>query len=141
MTLFDNLDIARSGLRTHHTWVDAIADNIANANTVRPMDEAAFQARYVEAVSLNRDRTAAGKGGGVGVSEIRESSAEGIVSYEPDNPLANEDGLVRRPDMDFGAQMASLIVAQRAYQANVSVMERARDAYQTALSIGEGARG
>jgi flagellar basal body rod protein FlgC len=32
--------------------------------------------------------------------------------------------------------MTHLIVAQRSYQANVTVFERARDSYQRALEIG-----
>lgn len=137
-TIFGTLDIARSGMRTHHTWLDAIADNIANVNTVVPTDEDAFQARYVEAVSLNRAQTDRGVGGGVGVNRILTGSPDGILKYDPTNPLADELGYVRAPDMDMAEQMSAMMLAQRAYQASISSMQRATEAYQTALRIGQG---
>ena len=75
-------------------------------------------------------------GDGARVSAIRLGDAEGRLRYEPDHPLADENGYVRTPDMDLETQMTSLIVAQRSYQANVTVFERARDSYQRALEIG-----
>ena len=56
--------------------------------------------------------------------------------YDPDHPFADENGMVRMPDIDMNDQMTSMIIAQRGYQANVSVVERARNAYQAALQIG-----
>ncbi len=63
-------------------------------------------------------------------------SAEGRLAYDPNNPLADEDGMVRMPDIDLGQQMSSLIMAQRAYQANAAVVDRARESYLAALQIG-----
>jgi flagellar basal-body rod protein FlgC len=40
------------------------------------------------------------------------------------------------PDIDMGDQMTQLLIAQRAYQVNISVIERARDAYTAALGLG-----
>ncbi|BDZ49008.1 hypothetical protein GCM10025867_12490 [Frondihabitans sucicola] len=48
MGMFDAIGIAGTGLTVHRKWLDAISDNIANVNTVKPMSGAAFQARYVE---------------------------------------------------------------------------------------------
>jgi flagellar basal-body rod protein FlgC len=58
--------------------------------------------------------------------------------YEPKNPLADKDGYVRYPDIDLGDQMAQLIMAQRGYQANLSVIDRATKSYQAALQLGKG---
>ena len=60
----------------------------------------------------------------------------GRMTYEPDNPPADAQGYVRRPDIDLGAQMTQLIQAQRGYQANLSVIQRATESYNTALQIG-----
>ena len=38
--------------------------------------------------------------------------------------------------VDLADQMTSLIIAQRAYEANAKVFESARDAYRRALQIG-----
>ncbi len=61
----------------------------------------------------------------------------GRVTYEPDNPLADANGMVRRPDIDMSEQMVYMQMAQRGYQANVSSFQYARDAYETLLNIGK----
>jgi len=75
-------------------------------------------------------------GGGAQVSGIALGSAEGRVVYEPTNPLADEDGYVRYPDVDMASQMTQLIMAQRGYQANAAVVDRAKTSYEAALQIG-----
>lgn len=126
---FDAIGIAGTGMTVHRKWLDAIADNIANVNTVRRTNEAAFQARYVEIEAA--DGTA-----GVYVKSDVYGSAEGRLAYDPNNPLADEDGMVRMPDIDLGEQMSALIMAQRAYQANAAVVDRAKESYMAALQIG-----
>jgi flagellar basal-body rod protein FlgC len=135
MGAFDILAISGSGVNLNRTWLDAISDNIANISTVRPTSEAAYQARYVEATAVAPD---AAQPGGVAVSGIALSSAEGKLSYQPDNPMADAQGMVRLPDVDLSEQMTQLIMAQRGYQANLSVVQRATDAYNAALQIGKG---
>ena len=49
----------------------------------------------------------------------------------------NAEGYVRMPDIDLGTQMADLIMAQRGYQANAAVVDRAKTAYEAALQIGK----
>ena len=44
---------------------------------------------------------------------------------------------MRYPDIDLGEQMTQLIMAQRGYQANLAVVERAATAYQAALQLGK----
>lgn len=131
MTMFGALHTAQSGLRVHRTWLDAVSDNIANINTVRPADEAAFQRRMVVAEAIDY-----GAAGGVRISSATFGDPAGRLRYEPDHPFADEDGMVRYPDIDLADQMAQLMVAQRGYQANVAVVERAREAYQAALGLG-----
>jgi flagellar basal-body rod protein FlgC len=60
----------------------------------------------------------------------------GRLVYDPQHPLADEGGYVRQPDIDLGSQMTQLIMAQRGYQANLAVVERARDAYTAAVNLG-----
>ncbi|GAA3335432.1 flagellar basal body protein [Curtobacterium sp. C1] len=130
MTTFDAIGIASTGLTVHRKWLDAISDNIANVNTVRSMDDSAFQARYVEVQEGAGTSGAYVKGAAFG-------SAAGRVTYDPENPLANAQGYVRMPDIDLGTQMADLIMAQRGYQANAAVVDRAKTAYEAALQIGK----
>jgi flagellar basal-body rod protein FlgC len=127
--VFGAIATAGSGLVVYRKWLDAVSDNIANINDVRPTSGPAFQARYV--VAQARDN-----GTGVDVSGIELGKAEGRVVYQPDHPLADAQGMVRLPDIELSDQMTQLILAQRGYQANLAVVDRARDAYQQALSLG-----
>jgi flagellar basal-body rod protein FlgC len=126
---FDAIGIAGTGLTLHRKWLDAISDNMANVNTAKPTSGAAFQARYIVAQE--------GEGvTGAYVSGAAYGSAEGRMVYEPDNPVADANGYVRYPDIDLSSQMGSLIMAQRGYQANAAVVDRAKETYQAALEIG-----
>ena len=134
MTTFGAIGIASTGLTVHRKWLDAVSDNLANMNTVRGTDEAAFQAKFVVAEAANYGND--GLGDGVRVKGIELGSAEGRMTYEPDHPLADAEGYVRYPDIDMATQMTSLLMAQRGYQANLAVVERATQAYQAALQLG-----
>jgi flagellar basal-body rod protein FlgC len=131
---FDALGISGSGLLVHRKWMDAVSDNMANLNTVNPYEAEPFRERLIVAQAV---------GYGSGEGGVRVARAEfggdpgGRVVYEPDHPLANEDGMVRYPDIDMGDQMVSLMMAQRGYQANLAVVERATTAYQAALQLGK----
>ena len=130
--LFSVFGIAGSGVTVNRKWLDAIADNIANVNTVRSTNEEAFRARYVVARSVDY-----GDGiGGVEVAGTMQGSAEGKLVYDPQHPLADAEGNVRMPDIDLGSQMTQLMMAQRGYQASLAVVDRARDAYSAAIQVG-----
>jgi flagellar basal-body rod protein FlgC len=137
MATFPVLSTMANGLSVFRTWMDAIGDNLANLNTVRRTDEDAFQARYVVAEAVDYGSAATpGIGTGSRVAGVAFGSAEGRLVHDPDHPLADADGMVRLPDIDMATQMTQLIQAQRGYQANLAVVDRARDAYLAALQIG-----
>ena len=131
--MFNSLDIAMSGAHVSRMWMDAISDNVANTNTVRPAGEEPFRARLVVARSV---RDTDGVARGVAVDSIVESQADPVLVYDPQSPLADENGLVTRPVVDLGQQMTDLILASRSYEANLSVVDRMRETYLAALRIG-----
>ena len=131
--MFDSIGISGSALSVHRRWMDAVSDNIANINTVSSTDGEAFKERMVVAQAVDY-----GSGeGGVRVAGAAFGSGEGRLVYEPTHPLADAEGYVRYPDIDLGEQMTQLIMAQRGYQANLAVVERATNAYQAALQLGK----
>ncbi|TFD68335.1 flagellar basal body rod protein FlgC [Cryobacterium gelidum] len=128
--MVDAIGIAGNGMTLHRKWLDAIADNLANANTATATDNAVFQERYIVAQE---------GAGNVGASASAAfGRAEGTLVYEPEHPLADADGYVRYPEIDMAKQMGNLIMAQRGYQANAAVVDRAKTAYEAALQIGRG---
>ncbi|GAB4098615.1 flagellar basal body rod protein FlgC [Sinomonas halotolerans] len=125
---FDALGIAGTGMNLHRRYLDATADNLSNVNTASAMGGEAFRARYVLAQE--------GQEHGAFVRSVELGDGQGRIVHQPDHPLADEDGYVRYPDIDLGEQMGNLILAQRGYQANAAVVDRARATYESALQIG-----
>lgn len=134
MALFDTFGISGSGLLANRKWLDAVSDNISNVNTATRTNEAAFQQRMIVAQAVDY-----GSGeGGVRVARAEFGDPEGRLVYQPDHPLADAEGYVKYPDIDLGDQMSQMIMAQRGYQANLAVVERATAAYTAALQLGKG---
>jgi flagellar basal-body rod protein FlgC len=128
MGAFDLLRIANTSLGFHQTWLDTLANNIANVNTATRTTENAFQSQMVVA--------RARPDGGVDVAGIALSDPQGRVVNAPDNALADADGNVRLPELDLASQMSQLVMAQRGFQASVQVTKNAQDTYSSALQIG-----
>src|SRR3569833_4526991 len=99
MSTFNAIGVAGSGVTVYRKWLDAVSDNIANIDNVSRTSDKAFQARYVVAQQ-------AADGNGAQVGGVAFGSAQGIVTYAPDNPLADNQGYVRRPDIALSRQMA-----------------------------------
>ena len=133
MAAFDSISISGTGLYAHRKWMDAVSDNIANINTTNAPGEKAFQARMIDVQAFDY-----GGEGGVRVAGTKLGNADGRMVYEPDNPDADGDGYVKYPDIDLGDQMTQLMMAQRGYQASLSSIKSATEAYQQALQLGKG---
>jgi flagellar basal-body rod protein FlgC len=137
---FHSLGISGSGMNVYQTWLDAIADNVANINNVSSTSEAAFQERFVVVQSNRGDGALSGRSGGAfggaRVDRVELGDPNGRTVYQPEHPKADERGFVRIPAVDLSQQMTHMLVAQRAYQANVTAFRSARDAYQRTLEIG-----
>jgi flagellar basal-body rod protein FlgC len=129
MAMFDSIGIAGTGVTVYRKWLDAVSDNIANMNNAASTDGEAFRERFILAEP-------AADGRGVQVGGAVFGDGEGRMVYEPNHPLADERGYVRYPSIDLSEQMGQLIMAQRGYQANLAVVDRARTAYEAALQLG-----
>lgn len=130
MGLFDAMDTASTGVQVSQTWMDATSDNIANMNTVRPGGQAPFRAEEVVAQSLPGT-------GGVTVARVESKGGDPTVTYDPTNPLADSSGNVTQPVVDLSEEMTNMIISNRLYQANLSMMSAAKQSYQAALQIGK----
>ena len=130
---FDGISIAGSGMQAYQTWLDAIADNIANINTITATDEVPFQERVVEVQARKPEAGVAG----IDVVDTAVAETDGRLVYDPSHPLTNDDGFVVAPSMNLEELMTDLIIAQRSFQANSNVLNRARESYERALEIGK----
>jgi flagellar basal-body rod protein FlgC len=132
--VFSTLAVATSGMGVYKTWLNAVADNIANIDDVTSTSAPAFQERFVQVQPIV---DANGVGAGAMVAGAQFGDPNGRVSYDPNNPVADANGLVRRPNMDLTDQMVYLQLAQRGYQANVASFDKVKEAYESLLTIGK----
>jgi flagellar basal-body rod protein FlgC len=75
-------------------------------------------------------------GAGVTVSEIREDKTSPVrLEYNPSHPDANKDGMVEMPNINMVKEMIDMISANRAYEANVTAFQSAKNMESAALQI------
>ena len=151
MGLFTSINIAATGMSAERLRTDVISNNIANASTTRTQEGGAFKrSRGVfEPVSANHPQFRSpftpsdldnGPGKGVKVREVVRDDSEGKFVYMPDHPDAIQSGprkgYVEYPNVNIVNEMVDLISASRAYEANVTVVDGAKDMFNAALDIG-----
>ncbi|MCX7828463.1 MAG: flagellar basal body rod protein FlgC [Thermanaerothrix sp.] len=139
MRVFRSVDVAGSALTAHRVWMDAISSNLANANTTRTPEGGpyvrrvpVFQERLMEA--LKDGSTASG----VKVVSIERDPLPPRMVYQPDHPDANPEGYVAYPNVNVVREMADMMVASRAYEANLTVVETGKAMWNSALEIMRG---
>ncbi len=114
--------IAVSGLKAQRTRMNLIANNIANAETTRTPQGGPFRRQMVilrgEEIGIggNMDKM------GVRVKEVKSDPSPFREVYDPSHPDANGAGYVQYPNVQIAVEMANLVSAQRAYEANIAVM-------------------
>jgi flagellar basal-body rod protein FlgC len=134
------LDISTSGLVAQRIRLDAISSNIANMSSVRNEKGEAkpYQERFV--VFQPDEEVQAGDGAmGVKVAEIRTETVEPEYRHDPNHPLAIKEGkrkgYVAYPKMDMMVQFVDSLIATRAYEANLGVMEITKSLGEQSLRI------
>ncbi|SHG26827.1 flagellar basal-body rod protein FlgC [Jatrophihabitans endophyticus] len=136
--MFQSITTAGTGLQSYHTWLDTIANNIANVNDTAGTSAAAFHEHYV-VLQENGGNGSVGDGVHVAqVAAVSDTAATADAEYDPTNPQADANGDVYRARVDLPGQMGDMIAAQRAFQANANVVDRAKEVYEAAIGIGKG---
>nr|WP_314716270.1 flagellar basal body rod protein FlgC [uncultured Fretibacterium sp.] len=136
MRIFESMEVAGSALTAHRLWMDTISSNLANINTTRTLAGGPYK-RRVPVFAEMVDKTIGGYQdiGGVRVLEIEEDQTPPRLVYQPEHPDANADGYVAFPNVNLVREMTDMLVASRAYEANLSVATSARDMWNGALEV------
>ena len=136
MRIFESMEVAGSALTAHRLWMDTISSNLANINTTRTLAGGPYK-RRVPVFAEMLDRTIGGYQdiGGVRVLEIEEDQTAPRMTYQPDHPDADKDGYVAYPNVNLVREMTDMLVASRAYEANLSVVTTAREMWNGALEV------
>lgn len=150
MNISNSFQISASGLTAQRLRMDVISANIANAETTRAKvenGEAVPYRRKVVVMSPSETtfeqalQSAMGndsKVTGVKVAGIQEDQSEFKLVYKPTHPDANSDGYVLMPNVDMAKEMIDMLVASRAYEANITALNASKSMIMKALEIGKG---
>jgi flagellar basal-body rod protein FlgC len=144
MSLTSIFDIAGTGMNAQSVRLNTTASNIANAESASSSTDQVyrgrhpvFQAQFVSAMQGGMDLPQEYDHMGVKVAGIVESDANFQERYEPDHPLANEEGYVLYPNVNVVEEMTNMISASRSFQVNVDVMNSAKQMVQRVLTLGQ----
>lgn len=138
MDLFSSMRVSATGLDAQSKRMNTISSNLANAETV------GYRKKDV-LVGAETDRESFGEilqnqldenVQGVRVEDIVEDQKPPRMVYNPSHPQANADGYVAMPNVNTVEEMANMISSQRAYEADVTAMNAAKQMAQKALEIG-----
>jgi flagellar basal-body rod protein FlgC len=147
MGMFDSLNVSATGLTAERLRMDVTAENLANAQTTRGADGQPYKRKEVVlgqagsggfgsqlAVAMGGSSSGSAPGG-VEVQAITEDASPGKLVYDPGHPDANADGYVQMPNVDTVTEMVDLISSSRAYEANVTAMQSAKQMFSKTLDI------
>ncbi len=143
MDFFTAMDVSSSAMSAERTRMNLISGNLANANSTRTAEggpykrkDAVFTATPLNE-SFNNTLNRAGKGlTTVAVSAIVEDSSPPRIQYDPSHPDADLNGNVALPNVNVIEEMADMISATRAYEANVTAAQAAKSMAMKTLELG-----
>jgi flagellar basal-body rod protein FlgC len=139
MSLFNVMSISSSGMAAENVRLNTTASNIANANSVSSSYEETYRARHpVFAAELDRAIQDQSRGVGVQVKGIVESDAPLQVEYAPNNPMADAEGFIYKPNVNIVEEMANMMSASKAYETNVQVADTTKRIFRRVLQLGQG---
>jgi len=145
MSMFGGLEISASGLTAERLRMDVTAENLANAQTTRGANGQPYRRKEVilqeapgsfgATLSAVIGGGANTNGGGVHVAGIVEDQTPLKRIYDPGHPDADAQGYVSMPNVDTVTEMVDLISASRAYEANVTAMQAAKQMFSRTLEL------
>ncbi|MDF1762204.1 MAG: flagellar basal body rod protein FlgC [Oleibacter sp.] len=148
MSLTSVLNIAGSGMTAQSIRLNTTASNIANADSASSSVDETYRARKPWFSVLENEKTGKSldsKGfmsdesasAGVRVMGIVEKDAPLQARFQPDHPMANDDGYVYYPNVNVVEEMTDMMSSSRSYQMNVEVLKTAKQMLQRTLSLGQ----
>ncbi len=142
MGILSILKVGASALNAQRIRMETIATNLANIHSTKSDDGGPYRKKEVTFVPVDLsenqrfDRVFSEKIEGVKVGEIRTSDTPFQKTFDPSHPDANGEGYVEYPNVNLMQEMADMMVATRAYEANVNVVNTTKDMFLKALEIG-----
>lgn len=123
--------IAASALQAQQSRMRVIAENIANADSVA---STAGGDPYRRQAPIFEPKMVQG-GTGVAMKGVQADQTPFRTEYSPGNPAADAKGYVKMPNVDPLIEAMDMREAQRAYEANLNVIETARTMVSRTLDL------
>lgn len=145
MSLSHVFDIAGSALTAQSQRLNAVASNLANADSAVSSNGQAYRAKQVVFTAMPLRPNAIGndpmangaQGMGVRVTSVIDDPAPPRMVYDPKSPLADAKGYVTMPNVNVVEEMTNMISASRAYQINMDMMNTAKNLLIKTLALGQ----
>ena len=143
MDLIPGLQSSASALHAERIRMEVITQNIANANTTKAENGEPYRRQLVHFESILRNKMGwkndlpSNNLSEVQASKIIEDSRPFPEVYQPGHPDAGENGMVKYPNVHIHEEMADLISASRAYEANMAVIKTSRTLAMQTLNMGK----
>lgn len=136
MSLTNVFQIAASALTAQSMRLNAVASNMANADSAHASTGEGYRAKQVVFQATPMNKTAPWAQG-VRMKEVIEDPAPPRMVYDPKHPLADAKGYVTYPNVDPVEEMVNMISASRSYQTNAEVMSTTKSLMQRTLAIAQ----
>jgi flagellar basal-body rod protein FlgC len=139
INLLSGIDSSAAALQAERMRMAVATQNIANANITKGIDGKPYQRQQVvfEAVLAEQNGILGADAQQVQVARIEKDARPPRLIFNPGHPEADADGMVAMPNINIHEEMADMIVASRAYEANLAVIRNSREMAAQTLSIGQ----
>lgn len=136
MSMFNILDISASGMHAQTVRLNTIASNMANVDSISSNANETYRSKQPVFQTILDQRLGEPKGG-VRVKEIVESQEPLKMEYQPNHPMANEDGYIFRPNVNVVEEMANMMSASRTYETNIEVLNTSKQLLLRTIQLGK----
>ncbi|MBN2864641.1 MAG: flagellar basal body rod protein FlgC [Thiotrichales bacterium] len=136
MSMFTILDISGTAMHAQTVRLNTVASNMANADSISSNKDETYRSKQPVFQTI-LDQTTLEPKGGVRVKEIVESQAPLKMEYNPNHPMANEEGYIYRPNVNVVEEMANMMSASRSYETNIEVMNTSKQLLLRTIQLGK----
>jgi flagellar basal-body rod protein FlgC len=144
MGFFKSMNISASGLTAQRVRMNVLSANLANAQTTRTDEGGPYKRRDVVFSATPTggpfedylNGTFGSQLSKVKIVDIHEDTKEPRMMHDPSHPDANEEGYVAMPNVQVMSEMVNMIAATRAYEANATALNEAKQMAAKSLEIG-----
>jgi flagellar basal-body rod protein FlgC len=140
MNFLKSLETSASGLYAQRKRMDIIASNLANIETTHTEKGGPYRRKMVvmgtKEIDQDFDEMFNSSVKGVQIEDVVEDQTPFKKVYNPSHPDADSDGYLYKPNVDLIVETTNMLMARRAFEANIAAIKATRQMVIKALEIG-----